>query len=297
MRKDGGVACKPRWHVHLRDDGNACSQRGCVRGQLRVRRVHGRVRWPLPAALGAAVASTFSAPSYATDVLVQRHAFGQWQQHIYPDHLYRPELADAAAATSTPIAAATPAPPATACATRWLPSTASIGAAASGPASSISLDATSAATAVPPTIGSAAALGAPTATITTAVAAATRAARRLLASAAASSTVVATVASCANCAAASTWGATVLPHRFGKGHGLRRRRRVCDSYNGQRGRSARQVQRLGRRSGRQPRFLRVRQDGAVASKPGWHLRNHHGRDTHCRRECVRGQLRVRRVHD
>tara|TARA_B100000795_G_scaffold61997_1_gene41644 strand:+ start:196 stop:438 length:243 start_codon:yes stop_codon:yes gene_type:complete len=37
LRYAGAAAYQSRWHVHFRDDGNAGSQRECVRGQLRVR--------------------------------------------------------------------------------------------------------------------------------------------------------------------------------------------------------------------------------------------------------------------
>ena len=127
MCQDDLVASQPGWHVHLRDQGNACGERGPSRGQLRVRRVHGRLRGHLQAALRAAA---------ATDgVRVQRDAGGRWQQHQRHKHLHRSQRADAAAAAlaggpaiTTLVAAATSG----ARAAGWLLASAS-GAAASAP--------------------------------------------------------------------------------------------------------------------------------------------------------------------
>ena len=100
VRQDGGATGEPGWHVHLRDEGNGSGEREPSRGQLRVRRVHGRLRGPLPAAIGAAVAapitasfaaavtaaavtttavSTASAAARPTDMRVQHNACRWWR--------------------------------------------------------------------------------------------------------------------------------------------------------------------------------------------------------------------------
>ena len=56
VRQAGAAASEPGWHVHLRDDGVACSQRQRIRGQLPVRRLHRLLRGRMPAALPAAAA-------------------------------------------------------------------------------------------------------------------------------------------------------------------------------------------------------------------------------------------------
>ena len=53
VREDGASASECRQHIHLRDDGDAGGGRGPLRGQLRVRRVHGRLRGHVCAAVGA----------------------------------------------------------------------------------------------------------------------------------------------------------------------------------------------------------------------------------------------------
>ena len=52
----GAAASEPGWHVHLRDDGVACSQQQPLRGLLPVRRLHCLLRGRMPAALPAAAA-------------------------------------------------------------------------------------------------------------------------------------------------------------------------------------------------------------------------------------------------
>ena len=52
----GAADSEPGWHVHLRDDGVACSQQQPLRGLLPVRRLHCLLRGRMPAALPAAAA-------------------------------------------------------------------------------------------------------------------------------------------------------------------------------------------------------------------------------------------------
>ena len=96
VRQDGGVASQPGWHVRLRDDGDACGEREPLRGQPRVRRVYGRLRGRLPAALRAAAttiptsvaaAAIAATSSNVADVRVQRDARGRWQRHQRHNHL------------------------------------------------------------------------------------------------------------------------------------------------------------------------------------------------------------------
>ena len=71
VRQVRATASEPGWHLHLRDKGITCRGQECVRGQLRVRRVHGRLRGPLPAALRAATttaSTTSSTASFAAAV-------------------------------------------------------------------------------------------------------------------------------------------------------------------------------------------------------------------------------------
>ena len=57
VRHAGAATGEPGQHVHLCHDRDGRSRRACVRGQLRVRRVHGRLRGRLPAAIGSTLAS------------------------------------------------------------------------------------------------------------------------------------------------------------------------------------------------------------------------------------------------
>ena len=227
VRQDDPAACQPGWHVQLRHDGNACSQRECARGQLRARRVHGRLRGHLPAARRAA-----SATAHATDVRVHLDTRGWWQRHQRFQHLHRPSGTDAAAAT-TAYGPASPAIPASAdvaavaaCTAGWLLTAASGAAASIAECTAAALAAVSAA-ASPRAIltVAAAALAAGTAGPASAAAAACTA-RRLLASAACCPAVpaaasIGTALALAAPTVAAVGAAAVLPHCAGGKHGLR----------------------------------------------------------------------------
>ena len=129
----GAAASEPGWHVHLRDDGVACSQQQPLRGLLPVRRLHCLLRGRMPAALRAPAAVVSAADS--TDVPVRSDACGRWRRQQHHKHLHRSQRADAAAAAlaggpaiTTLVAAATSG----ARAAGWLLASAS-GAAASAP--------------------------------------------------------------------------------------------------------------------------------------------------------------------
>ncbi len=97
VRQDGASASELGRHVHVCDVGDAGGEQERLRGPLRVRRVHGRLRGHVPAAVGAA---------NAADVRIQRHAWRQWQQHQRDQHVHRPARADAASASDASFAAA-----------------------------------------------------------------------------------------------------------------------------------------------------------------------------------------------
>ena len=126
VRQVHAAASEPGWHVHVRDDGVACRECECVRGQPRVRRVHGRLRGRLQSAgrtaiaaaiaaaaiaaavtaaaiAAAAVAAAVAAAAIATtsvaaavapaavttaDVRLQHDARVRWQRHLRNDHLH-----------------------------------------------------------------------------------------------------------------------------------------------------------------------------------------------------------------
>ena len=109
VRQAEAAANQPGWRVHLPDPCNGSCGREPSRGQLRVHRVHGRLRGHLPAALRAPAAVGSAADS--TDVPVRSDARGRWRQQQRHKHLHRPQRADAAAAalaaSTTLFAAAT----------------------------------------------------------------------------------------------------------------------------------------------------------------------------------------------
>ena len=92
----GAADSEPGWHVHLRDDGVACSQQQPLRGLLPVRRLHCLLRGRMPAALRAPAAVVSAADS--TDVPVRSDACGRWRRQQHHKHLHRSQRADAAAA-------------------------------------------------------------------------------------------------------------------------------------------------------------------------------------------------------